>query len=81
MQKTLLTPTETRLIPLSHWDQHHPWPTPAALRFYVFNQETNGFRKFGVVKRIGRRILIDEAAFFRWVDGQPGNTRGGASLN
>lgn len=67
----------TRIIPLSQWDKHHPWPTPTALRFYVYNEEANGFRKHGVVKRIGRRILIDEAAFFRWLDAQPGNAARG----
>ena len=74
------TSPPTRLIPLAEWDKHHPWPTPGALRFYHYNAKTNGFEKHAVIKRIGRRILVDEAAFFRWVDAQPGNTtRGGAT--
>jgi len=69
----------TRLIPLAEWPKHHPWPTAPALRFYHYNGRLNGFEAHGVVKRIGRRILIDEAAFFRWVNAQPGNKTGGAA--
>lgn len=58
----------TRLIPLSDWDKFHTWPTVHALRAYVYDRASNGFDDHGVYKRVGRRILIDEAAFFRWVD-------------
>jgi len=71
-------PPTTRLIPVSQWDRHHPWPTPGALRFHVYNAASNGFQEHGVVKRVGRRVLIDEMAFFRWVDAQPGNATGTA---
>ena len=55
-----------RLIPLTKWTEFHTWPTAAALRYYVFNGDFNGFNT--VYKRIGRRILIDEEAFFRWIE-------------
>ena len=64
----------TRLIPLAEWPKHHPWPTAPALRFYHYNGKLNGFEAHGVVKRIGRRILIDESAFFRWVDSNSNHT-------
>ena len=54
------------LIPVSKWNQFHEWPTVAALRYYIFNAQFNSFDK--VLKRVGRRCLIDEEAFFRWVD-------------
>ena len=57
-----------RLIPLTEWNQHHQWPPLGGLRHLVFNKETNGFDK--VIKRVGRRLLIDEGAFFDWVDTQ-----------
>lgn len=57
---------QKRLIPVTQWNQFHLWPTEAALRFYIFNAEFNGFDN--VVKRVGRRILIDEEAFFLWVE-------------
>ena len=56
----------TRLIPLTDWNQHHAWPPIGGLRHLVFFERSNGFNK--VVRRVGRRVLIDEAAFFAWVD-------------
>ncbi len=62
------TSESRRLIPAVKWDQYHPWPSKAALRFIIFNAKKNGFDS--VVRRIGRRVLIDEAAFFAWADRQ-----------
>jgi len=53
------------LIPVPHWSRHHDWPPIGGLRSLIFNRHQNGFDK--VVKKVGRRILIDEAAFFQWV--------------
>jgi hypothetical protein len=58
--------TNTKLIPVNEWVKHHPWPPIGGLRHLIFNEETNGFNK--VVRRIGSRVLIDEAAFFEWVN-------------
>jgi hypothetical protein len=57
----------TRLIPLTRWPSHHEWPTIAGLRHLVFTMP-KGFDR--VVKRVGSRILLDEAAWFKWVDEQ-----------
>lgn len=57
-----------RLIPLTDWPNHHPWPPLGGLRHLVFHAKTNGFER--VIKRVGRRILIDEKAFFAWVEEQ-----------
>ena len=54
----------TRLIPASDWNKYHPWPPKGGLRHLIFHEKTNGFHK--VVRRCGRRVLIDEAAFFEW---------------
>ena len=62
----------TRLIPVTDWNQHHAWPPIGGLRHLVFYADTNGFDQ--VVRRVGRRVLIDEAAFFRWVNKQTGDT-------
>jgi hypothetical protein len=62
----------TKLIPLTKWEERHEYPNIAGLRYLVFNAEKNGFAS--CIKRIGRRILIDEAQFFAWVDAQ--NQRG-----
>ena len=56
----------TRIIPLTKWPEFHPWPTVAGMRWLVFNAEKNGFGT--VIRRAGRRVLIDERAFFNWVN-------------
>lgn len=57
-----------RLIPVPDWNKHHSWPPIGGLRHLIFNQESNGFKT--AFKRVGRRILIDEAEFFAVVDRQ-----------
>jgi len=58
----------TRYIPVTQWEQNHGWPTAGGLRNLIFNKDKNGFAK--VVKKVGKRVLIDEAAFFEWVANQ-----------
>jgi hypothetical protein len=70
-QDTPLTKQEsppTRLIPVTEWTKFFPYPTLGSLRFLIFHANTNGFAK--VVKRLGRRVLIDERAFFEYVEEQ-----------
>ena len=55
---------QTRLIPLTSWNNHHEWPPIGGLRHLVFNADKNGFKN--VICRVGRRVLIDENAFFEW---------------
>lgn len=56
------------LIPLTQWPKRHPWPPLGGLRHLVFHEKTNGFDK--VIRRVGKRILISEAAFRAWVEKQ-----------
>lgn len=58
----------TRLIPVPKWKEDHAWPPDGGLRHLIFNSSSNGFDK--VIRRVGRRVLIDEAAFFEWVKAQ-----------
>lgn len=58
----------TRFIPLTKWNEHHEWPPIGGLRHLVFHAEKNGFSS--VIVRAGRRVLIDEKAFFVWLDQQ-----------
>jgi hypothetical protein len=59
-----------RLIPVPEWNQHHSWPPQGGLRHLIFHEKTNGFSK--AFKRVGRRVLVDEAAFFACVERQNG---------
>lgn len=58
----------TRLIPLTEWTKHHSWPPLGGLRHLVFYADQNGFDK--VIRRAGRRVLIDEQEFFAWINEQ-----------
>lgn len=63
-----MTSAAKRLIPVTRWNDHHEWPPPGGLRHLIFNAQKNGFHS--VVKRAGRRVLLDEEAFFKWIEGQ-----------
>ncbi|MDD2769274.1 MAG: hypothetical protein PHT19_11100 [Methylococcus sp.] len=66
---------QTRLIPVPKWNDFHAWPPKGGLRHLIFNSKKNGFDK--VIRRAGRRVLIDEAAFFDWVNSQSNQAQGG----
>lgn len=68
-----MTTNQRKLIPVTKWPEHNPWPSVAGLRHLIFNSRTNGFEK--VLRRIGSRILIDEAEFFAWVDEENRKTK------
>jgi len=65
---------ESRLIPVSRWNQFHTWPPIGGLRHLIFNGDKNGFD--AVIRRCGRRVLVDEAAFFDWVSSTATSIRG-----
>lgn len=58
----------TRLIPVPLWNKFHQWPPIGGLRHLIFNARSNGFNS--VIRRAGRRVLIDEYAFFKCVEKQ-----------
>ncbi len=60
--------TATRLIPVTVWNEYHAWPSIAGLRYLIFNEKANGFSN--CLRRVGRRVLIDETSFFKWVNEQ-----------
>lgn len=60
--------SDNKYIPLPKWPEFHSWPSVGGLRWMVFNAPENGFDR--CIRRVGNRILIDEAEFFNWVDSQ-----------
>jgi hypothetical protein len=60
-----------RLLTVQQWTKQHPWPPLGGLRHLIFSAKSNGFH--AVIRRVGRRVLIDEAAFFAWVAQQQGD--------
>lgn len=59
---------QTRLLTIKGFTEKHEWPSEWGLRYWIANAHRNGFGK--VVKRVGRRVLIDENMFFQWVEEQ-----------
>jgi hypothetical protein len=64
----------THYITISDWPNHHPWPSAAGMKNHVSKRHINGMDEFGVVKKVAGRILINEAAFMRWVDAEGGES-------
>jgi hypothetical protein len=59
---------KTRYIPVPKWPQYYDWPSISGLRHLIFYEHKNGFNK--VIRRVGRRVLIDEGAFHQWMEAQ-----------
>ncbi len=59
-----------RLLTINQFLSEHPFNTSGGLRALIFNGKSTGFDR--VVKRIGRKVLIDENKFFEWVDEKNG---------
>lgn len=59
---------ERTLLTVRQFSEKHPAFTEGSLRFNIFNAHRNGFKQ--CIRRIGRKILLDESEFFRWVDAQ-----------
>lgn len=69
-ERNAMTTNDRRLIPVPDWNKHHPWPPVGGLRHLIHYAKDNGFDN--VIRRAGRRVLIDESAFFEWLDKQNG---------
>ena len=58
--------TQSRLIPLSQWNEYHVWPPRGGLRHMRFHQSAKGFESAFV--KVGRRVLVDEQKFFECIE-------------
>lgn len=55
-----------KLLTVRQFANRHNAFTEAGLRYLIFNASTNGMEK--CLRRIGRRVLIDETQFFEWIE-------------
>lgn len=60
--------TERSVLTVSQLAKKHPAFREGGIRHWIFHGEKNGFKN--VLRRIGRKILIDEQLFFDWLDKQ-----------
>jgi len=75
---TTATAQAAEFIPVTLWP--HPWPTPGSWRALIFaatpRQSSkgtiagNGLIEAGVIRRVGRRVLVNPRAFAAWVERQ-----------
>jgi hypothetical protein len=59
-----------KIITVPDWNKYHDWPSIGGLRNLIFYRKTNGLDKFGAIIKVGKRVLIDEEAFFEWIKSQ-----------
>jgi hypothetical protein len=62
------------LLTVRQFSQKHPAFPEGGLRYQIFHAKQNGLAD--ALRRIGRKVLIDEVAYFHWIDAQ--NRQGGA---
>jgi hypothetical protein len=62
----MATPT---LLTVNQFVATHKAFTSGGIRALIFNENSNGLAKVGVVIRLGRKVLINEEKFFAWVEG------------
>jgi hypothetical protein len=64
-----------RFWTVKDWAANHSWPSEGGLRHLIFYADKNGFSR--VIRRIGRRILLNEQEFMAWVENQKGDSLDG----
>lgn len=62
------TKPKYELLTIRQFVEKHRAFTEGGLRYLIFNRKTNGFDN--CVKRMGRKILLDEGAVLQWLDTQ-----------
>ena len=70
MTDLAISPSDStpKFFTVKDFAKRHAWATEGSLRHLIFYRESNGFDR--VIRRIGRKILLDESAFFEWLDAQ-----------
>lgn len=56
-------------LTVKQFPQKHPAFKESGLRSWIFNEETNGLKQSGAIVRVGRKVVINEALFFAWIQG------------
>lgn len=72
--------TPRTLLTVKQFSERHPAFSEGSLRFQIFNAEPRktsrgeipGNGLASALVRLGRKVMIDEAAFFTWLDQQNG---------
>ena len=63
-----ITKTVWSYLTVQQFTAKHTAINTGGVRSIIFNEQQNGLAKAAAIVRIGRKILIDEAKFFAWVE-------------
>jgi hypothetical protein len=66
----MTTQTAWTYLTVEQFTAKHTAFKKGGIRSIIFNESKNGLAKSGAIVRIGRKVLIDEAKFFSWVESQ-----------
>lgn len=55
-------------ISVRRLSEKHPDFSEASIRYLLFNRDNNGLAEH--VRKIGKKLLIDEHGFIDWIDNQ-----------
>lgn len=67
-QRTEAVQTTLVYLTVNQLCENHKAFKTGGIRALIFNENTNGLAKSGAIVRIGRKVLIDEAKFFAWIE-------------
>ena len=56
------------LSTVNQFTRQNPAFTTGGLRSLIFNEHSNGLAKSGAIVRIGRKVLINDALFYQWIE-------------
>lgn len=60
--------TDTPYYTINQFNKKHPAFAMGGLRDKIFKSDINGLDEFKAIVRIGKRVLIHEERFFKWID-------------
>jgi hypothetical protein len=66
--KAFIQQATPSLLTVSQFCVKHGFITQGGLRFQIFNADNNGLASFSAIVRMGRKVLIDESCYFKWVE-------------
>jgi len=69
-QQTTTVPSDWDYLTVPQFTKKHKAFTLGGLRSLIFNEHANGLAKSGAIVRVGRKILLNETKFFKWVEYQ-----------
>lgn len=75
MSTTVAQEKQPSLLTVKLLVKKYPWLTEGGIRHFLFHMNENGLYK--AVRKMGRRILIDETSFFAWIDEQSNRAKRG----